>query len=142
MADKEMRKFKISSYIENLDSAGVPEGDGEKTESMPSGDIVFEGKNAFISYTEESESGRITSEITVKENTVTVRRSGAIISEMVFSEGECHRSLYQIPPYSFDTVVNTKKIRNTLSKEGGRLDIFYTMSIGGQEKKVRMKIEV
>ena len=142
MTKNEERKFKISSYIENLDSSGIPEGEVEKTEICPVGIFRAEGGSLLLSYTEKSEGGEIFSEIAVESGTVTVCRSGAIVSEMRFREGESHRSLYQIPPYSFDTVIYTKKIRNTLSENGGRLDIFYTMSIGGQDKNVRMKIEV
>ena len=60
---------------------------------------------------------------------------------MLFREGYTDKSLYQVPPYSFDAVIYTKKIRSTLTKDGGRVDIFYRMTLGGAEKNVRMRIE-
>ena len=44
--------------------------------------------------------------------------------------------------YRFDIEIYTKKIRNNLGRDGGRLDIHYKMNIGGADKNVRMKIEV
>ena len=35
----------------------------------------------------------------------------------------------------------TKKIRNNMTRDGGRLDIFYSMKIGGVDRAVKMKIE-
>ena len=36
--------------------------------------------------------------------------------------------------------VRTKKIRSSLSEDGGEVQLIYSMNIGGQEKNVRMKI--
>ena len=60
---------------------------------------------------------------------------------MHFADGVVHKSEYSVPPYTFDTVITTKKVRNNLTRAGGRLDLYYEMNIGGQDKKVRMKIE-
>jgi uncharacterized beta-barrel protein YwiB (DUF1934 family) len=60
---------------------------------------------------------------------------------MLFEEGLVHSSVYTVSPYSFDVDVTTKKIRNNLTRDTGRLDIHYSMKIGGADKSVRMKIE-
>ncbi len=141
MAEEAKRRFRISSVIENLSDSGLCEGDPERTEMELEG-ALSAGKNSLkISYFENTESGRVDSEITVEPTAVTVIRRGAVVSEMRFSEGLCHRSLYEVVPYRFDTEVYTKRIRNALTADGGRLDILYTMKIGGQNKNVRMKIE-
>lgn len=141
MAIIKEKKFKISSVIENLSQSGFPEGDTERTEITPDGFLKISDGETVIMYTESTEGGKVVSDIIIAGNTVSVIRRGAVVSDMVFSEGEWHNSLYQVPPYSFDTEIYTKKIRNNMTRDGGRLDIFYTMKIGGAEKAVRMKIE-
>jgi len=141
MAIIKEKKFKISSVIENLSQSGLPEGDTERTEITPDGFLKISDGEIIIMYSESTEGGKVVSDIIIADDTVSVIRRGAVVSDMVFSEGERHNSLYQVPPYSFDTEIYTKKIRNNMTRDGGRLDIFYTMKIGGAEKSVRMKIE-
>ncbi len=141
MAENKPRRFKISSTIENLDENGLVFGESEKTEISPVGTYIYTEEECRISYEESGEGGEVKTDIFVTGELVKVIRRGAVKSEMHFSEGKTHASLYEVTPYSFDTTVYTKKIRNTLTKTGGRLDIFYTMTIGGQQKVVRMRIE-
>lgn len=141
MATITERKFRISSVIENLSEYGMAEGEAEKTEIVPDGFLKSDGEEIEITYSEQTEGGRVDSEILIYPEAVSVVRRGAVVSNMRFEEGLLHKSLYEVVPYSFDTEVFTKKIRNSMTAEGGRLDIFYTMKIGGQNKKVRMKIE-
>ena len=137
---KEMN-FKVSSVIVNLDASGLPDGAPERTEIAVQGFYKI-GEDAFeIDYTENTEGGRVVTSISVDGEGVRVLRRGAVDSDMRFSEGASHSSLYTVSPYSFDTVVRCKKIRSTLGKSGGRLDIFYDMTIGGAEKSVRMRID-
>ena len=93
-----------------------------------------------LSYEETSEGGPIKSDITIADGHVRVRRTGAIESDFMFAEGEVTKSLYKIPPYSFDTSITTKKIRNNLTRSGGKLTIIYDMNVGGADKNVRMTI--
>lgn len=137
---KEMR-FCVSSHIENLASAGLSDSSTEKTEITPEGFYKIDGEEYIITYNEQTEGDRVFTEITVQGGKVTLTRRGAVISDMLFAEGEIHKSEYSVPPYTFDTVITTKKVRNNLTRDGGRLDLFYEMNIGGQDKKVRMRIE-
>ena len=137
---KEM-KFRISSVIENLLPSGLVDGEAEKTEIIPEGFLKISDGEYVITYSEMTEGGRIVSDITVKESSVRVKRVGAVESDMYFEEGLLHKSLYGVPPYSFDAEIMTRKIRNNLTRDGGKVDIFYNMKIGGAEKNVKMRIE-
>lgn len=132
--------IKILSHIENLDDSGLAVGEAEKNENTAKGYYHYDGGKVLITYTEQSEGGDIFSEVQLLGSTVRVKRSGAISSSFVFREGERTESLYQIPPYSFDTEITAKKIRVSLDGEGGTLDLHYLMKIGGQKKNARMKI--
>ena len=137
---KEMN-IRFSSVIENLSPMGLAEGEAEKTEISAEGFFYIHDDRYEISFREETEGGAVFSDITVRDTEITLKRRGAIVSDMRFAEGECDRSLYQVPPYSFDTEIRTKKIRNGLTGDGGSVAIFYEMKIGGADKSVRMKIE-
>ena len=132
--------IRIESRIEELDAAGLSMGEPEITSSRAVGYLRFGEGDTVLTYTESCEGGRVSTEITVSADTVTVARSGAIESVLRFREGEEHSSLYAIPPYKFDVKVLCRRMRCDLTDTGGTIDVLYNMSIGGADKAVRMKI--
>jgi uncharacterized beta-barrel protein YwiB (DUF1934 family) len=136
-----VKKINIVSIIEELDDSGLTES-SERTEVSVPVEICEVGGLTTLSYTEESEGQKCDSLITLKGDEITVRRSGSVESEFVFTEKGVHKSLYKVPPYSFDTEIFTKKIRNNLTRGIGNLTILYDMTIGGGKKRVNMKITV
>ena len=133
-------KIRIESVIENIDASGLPEGDAERTVSENNGFIHYTDDGILLTYSERTDNGDVFSDISYSDGTGVVKRRGALISEMLFKEGVEHSSDYEIPPYKFDAVVKTKKIRVQLSDEEGTISLFYNMKIGGAEKNARMKI--
>lgn len=133
-------KLKIESVIENLSTAGLPEGEPEKTVSECFGSIRITDGRVSVTYTEKNEGGDVRSEIICINSSVTVIRSGAIESKFCFTEGETHHSIYSIPPYKFDAAVRAKRVRVDISESDGKIDLLYNMAIGGAEKAARMKI--
>lgn len=133
-------KIKIESVIENLDSSGLVDGEAERNVNECEGFLRYSDGEAVITYSESGESGSVTSEIKYKDGEATVKRSGAIDSELYFKEGVTHRSIYSVVPYKFDAEVHTRRIRASLGECGGTLDLFYNMKIGGADKSARMKI--
>ena len=133
-------KIKIESTIENLDSAGLPEGDVERSVSEAEGFLKYSDGCATLTYAEENEGGRAEAEIVSSGKCVVVKRSGAIESKLHFEEGKSHHSLYSVPPYKFDATVTAKRVRVNLTSDGGSIDLLYNMKIGGAEKSARMKI--
>lgn len=130
-------KLKISSVIENLLPSGLCDGEPERTAAEALG--VLEGRGGIqrISYSETGEGGEVSSEITVSSDSVRVVRRGALVSDILFRENFSHKSLYTVPPYAFDMEVFTLKIRRS---EGG-IEIFYKMTLGGRDKRVKMTLE-
>ena len=141
MAIIKEKKFKISSVIDNLLPSGLTDGEAERTEISPDGFLKISDGGYEITYSEVTEGGKVVTDITVTKDQVRVKRVGAVESDMLFKEGTSHASLYTVDPYSFDVEVVTKKIRNNMTRDAGRLDIHYSMKIGGADKAVRMKIE-
>ena len=134
-------RIKIESTVEELDDAGLTES-SEKTESSAEG-LLDNGENGIrITYSETEENTTTNTLITVAEKEVSVRRDGGVEYEFIFREGETTSSIYSVPPYSFDTEIYTRKIRNTLTDGLGEISLLYDMTIGGAKKRTRMKIKV
>ena len=132
----------ISSRIDNLDENGFAEGECEVSESSLSGTMKISSEELSLSYHENTDGEDVFCEIRPTSDSVTVRRTGAIVSILYFSESEDYETVYEIPPYKFDMTIKTKKIRNTLTELGGTLEIHYLMSVGGASKRAKMKISV
>ena len=130
----------VNSVIDNLSDSGLPEGEPEINIFTTDGTLNLIDGGYLITFTEEQDSGSATTNLYVYEGGIRLVKSGAITSEMRFSEGEEWSTLYCVGPYSFDMTVRTKKIRNSVTECGGDLQLIYTMNVGGQEKNVRMKI--
>ena len=133
-------KIKIESIIDNLDESGLRDGESEKSVSLADGVYRYTGDGARISYKESLEGGETKKEILVFENCVTVRRHGAIIGDLQFREGETHSSIYQIPPYRFESEVTAKRVSVELGPVGGKINLVYNMKIGGADKSAIMRI--
>lgn len=133
------KKIKVISIIEELSDEGIAI-DSDRSETEQDAFLKEDGDTLTLSYLEVAEGGRTVSDIVICKDTVTVLRTGAIESEFRFREGRKEKSVYKIPPYSFDVEIYTKKIRNNFTRTGGALSILYEMDIGGAKKRVIMKI--
>ena len=129
-------KFQISSVIENIE-----DGESERSFSEAVGSMRIDG-DVHLSYTEHTDGGDVHTSIQQSGSTVTVNRSGAISSLLVFNEGEHFSGIYSVPPYKFDMSVYARKVRCDIVEHGGTVRLIYDMEIGGAKKACIMKIEV
>ena len=136
------RDVKINAYseISNLSPSGAVEGDVEVTEEKALGALFAEDGRIVIRYKTKGEGGEVESEISVADSALRVKRCGAVTSDFLFREGEEHKSLYSVGQFAFDTVIKTRKIRFGMTDAGGRVDVYYDMTIGGADKYVKMKL--
>ena len=132
----------VHSVIDNLNDSELPDGEPEINIITLPCSIEASAGGARVSYREEGEGGAVDVSIEqLEDGAVMLRRRGAVEWDVAFREGETVRTLYRVPPYSFDATVYTKKIR--ISAEPNLvIQLIYSMDIGGQKKNVRMKITV
>lgn len=133
-------RFLVRSRIEDLDESGLAT-DAEEIKSESVGFLRAAEDEMLLTYTEGEGEAKVFSQITVRGETVTVNRRGANESSIVLEVGKKRASIYKVPPYSFDMEVEAKRIRNGMSLKGGRLDLFYLMTVGGQARKVRLTVD-
>lgn len=135
----------VRSVIQNLDENMLPEGEDEVFDFKTTGFLRYDKERGPLSirYSEESEGGKSFTEIAFETGLIRVTRRGGVSSELCFYEsGIEYESVYTVGAYSFDVSVIPLKIRNDVGTDGGVLDIFYRMCIGGAHKKTRYRIEV
>lgn len=104
-------------------------------------ELVTEGTMEFcdggweISYEESELTGMagVTTTFRVEPGTVTLRRTGKLRSEMVFREGVCHESLYQLDFGALLMAVTAKQVFFDIVPDGGTIDLSYSIEIENSE---------
>lgn len=136
---KEM-KIEVVSEITDITDTGAPSGDAEMTRESADAFLHLFDEGMLITYSTVSDGDKTVTDVEIKDGAVTVKRRGAVTCDFVFEEGVAHTSVYSVGPYAFDAIVTARRVRQGIDREGGRLDLYYGMNIGGAEKSVRMKI--
>lgn len=135
-------KISVSSSIQNLDDFGLADGDVEVSEESAVCTYRIDGETVSVSYKTSTEGGTVNTSYRLFADTLSVTRSGAINSVMVFKIGETHSSVYEIPPFKFDMTVTAKRLNHSLSGDGGKIDLLYEMNVGEAIKLCKMKISI
>lgn len=131
----------VRSVIDNLEG-GLPVGDPEITVITARGSLTAEGEALSLKYRETEGEQYTDCELRLYSHGISLSRRGAVVCDLLFSEGEECSTVYSVPPYKFDMTVLAKRIRGSITDGGGELSLLYSMNIGGQDKSVRMKIAV
>lgn len=109
-----------------------PDAAPEVIELVTAGKLEDRGDGGITLSYQESEvtglEGTLTT-IQVEPRRVTLLRMGAYNSQMVFEEGRRHMSLYDTPYGALSVGINTRKLRSTLSRQGGEVMIYYALEI-------------
>ncbi len=98
-------------------------------------------RGGVLTYTEVSDGAKIFHRVDLREDgAVTVSRSGAIVSELRFSRGERHSSLYRIPPYAFDMEIVTDEVSVSVTEAGVSVFLCFRSLLGGAKQETKLKI--
>lgn len=135
--------IKLHSVIEDTDEHGAPDGEPEISITTHDGSMRLDGDIIRLRCKEKTEGGEVDTRITCYgDGRISISRDGAIVSSILFSEDEDCSTVYSIPPYRFDMLVRTQRIRSTMGASGGDIALHYTMSIGGSDRRAKMFISV
>jgi uncharacterized beta-barrel protein YwiB (DUF1934 family) len=113
---------------------GLQEQDGEAGDPITlvtPGRYYRKNDSYYISYEESELTGLAGTRTTlrVKPDFVKLVRTGLYPSELQFELGKRHMSLYHTDYGDLSIVVSTNHIRNTLTDDGGDLDVQYTVEV-------------
>ena len=105
--------------------------DPDETELMTEGTMALTEDGMVLSYEESELTGMegTTTTFEVKGPRVTLTRSGAVNSQMVFEEGRQHTSLYETPFGELSVDIQTSELKHNLSERGGLMEIKYTIAV-------------
>ena len=105
--------------------------DPDATELMTDGTLEVTEDGLVLSYEESELTGMegTTTTFEVKGPRVTLTRSGAVNSQMVFEEGRQHTSLYETPFGELSVDIQTGRLRHNLTERGGIMEIQYSIAV-------------
>lgn len=110
----------------------------EVIELVTEGTMGFHNGGWDIVYEESALTGLegVTTTFRVEPDRVVLRRTGALQSEMVFQEGTCHDSLYQMPFGALLLTVKATRVYYDIVPDGGTIDLVYHINIENSEAGV------
>ena len=105
--------------------------DPDATELMTEGTMALTEDGIVLSYEESELTGMegTTTTFEIKGPRVTLTRSGAVNSQMVFEEGRQHTSLYETPFGELSVDIQTSELKHNLSERGGLMEIKYSIAV-------------
>ena len=105
--------------------------DPDATELMTEGTMALTEDGIVLSYEESELTGMegTTTTFEVCGPRVTLTRSGAVNSQMVFEEGRQHTSLYETPFGELSVDIQTSELKHNLSERGGLMEIKYSIAV-------------
>ncbi len=100
-------------------------------ELVTDGEYSYGKKGAMFTYEESPITGLDGTKTTfiIRDDSVTMKRSGTLTTNMIFEEGKKHHFLYEMPFGATSMAIDTQMIRSELSEAGGELEIYYTTDI-------------
>ena len=107
----------------------------EIIELVTEGTMEFKNGGWDVSYEETELTGLagVTTTFRVEPDKVTLRRTGALKSQMVFQQGVPHDSLYQMPFGALMLTVNATSVFYDIMPDGGVIDLVYNITIENTE---------
>lgn len=117
-------------YIMTLTGAQNWDGDTDTTEMRTDCSLSAEDGGYTIRYEELAPFGRsVTTEFSIRGNTVTMQRGSDEAGKMVFEKGLRHTCWYSTPVGPFMVGICTQSVESEFSKDGGFVDLGYTIDI-------------
>ena len=107
----------------------------EIIELVTEGTMEFKNGGWDVSYEETELTGLagVTTTFRVEPDKVTLKRTGALKSQMVFQQGVPHDSLYQMPFGTLMLTVNATSVFYDIMPDGGVIDLVYNITIENTE---------
>lgn len=117
-------------YMISIIGEQILDGESDKIEVLTSGNYIMKNGNSYIGYKEydeENPNDYFNNLIKVEDNMVTITRKGPMRSQLMLQKGRRHQCYYQTPAGELIIGVYTKTMNSTLTKDGGRLEVSYTL---------------
>jgi uncharacterized beta-barrel protein YwiB (DUF1934 family) len=123
-----MKKERLISIRGMQDYEGT---DNDSIELVTKGTLSRAGNGWVLSYEESELTGLegTTTTIQVEGERVSLQRTGAVCSQMVFEEKRKHLSLYETPYGAMEVSVSAQSVRHNISEAGGEIEVTYRIEL-------------
>ena len=144
MTDKEKKKCK---YMISILGEQILDDESDRIEVLTEGNFLMKKDHCYIGYKEYDEDAPQSfydNLIKVQDNTVTITRKGPMRSQLMLEKCRRHQCLYQTPAGDLMIGVFTKTMNNSLTKNGGTLEVSYTLDFNNDlvsENKFKITVE-
>lgn len=129
-------------YIIEVFNEQVIDGEKGSVTEKASGNYTLKNGKAYIRYKTLHEEGNTLTTVIAEGDTVTIKRSGAVSSSMIFRKNIKTSFLYRLPYGSIPMEIDTEFIKNALSEHGGTLIIRYSLVAQGEKYENNITIQV
>lgn len=116
--------------------------DTDTIEITTEGRFALRNGSFYILYDEYSELGDVHVMLKAKENTATIKKSGATCTTMEYIPGESREVPYKIPYGEMYIGLKTESVKNSLNINGGVLELNYSININNEIYFNNMTVEV
>ena len=129
--------------VEVRETSSVTGSDGDVTDvaSRSPGCLRESADGLLLTYTDTAEGKRIYNRVEISGERVSVRRTGAVSLSLVFEVGRTEKTVYGVPPFSFDMTVTTEAVRIRREENGGvRIGLDFRSVVGGAPQATHLVI--
>ncbi|MEE0928521.1 MAG: DUF1934 domain-containing protein [Acutalibacteraceae bacterium] len=119
------------ALIEIKGTQQLPEGEPDITTFTTTGSIQKTDEELIISYCESEMIGakNVKTNITVKGDTVTIKRSGGMESQLIIQKGRRHSCLYNTEQGDFVIGIFGESLLTEFAEKGGKIYMSYTIDV-------------
>lgn len=118
------------------------DGREEVIEEKNEGSFIIKNKKVYILYKSTDDGVETSSMLTVSDDGVHLKKRGNVSSDMYYKRNAKTIFMYKLPFGSIEMEIDTVRIINALTEEGGNLRIVYTLTAQGEKYYNDMKITV
>ena len=124
------------------ETSRVTASDGDVTEltSLSPGCLRESADGLLLTYTDTTEGGKVFNRIEIKDDSVSVRRTGAVSMALTFCVGQSERTVYGVPPFTFDMTVTTESLKVRREESGVRIGLRFRSTVGGAPQSTELVI--
>lgn len=125
-----------------LNIVGSQSKDGERDDVTlnVNGRLVSEDGIHTLTYTELDDEGSIDTEIRIEGEVVTMIKSGATESNMVFEKAKTYAAAYSTPFGNLDVSLFPTLVDTHVGEDAGRIELEYILSMGGEQYVNRVNL--
>jgi uncharacterized beta-barrel protein YwiB (DUF1934 family) len=122
-----------NEYIIAVVNKQMIDGHTEEISETACGSFYEKNDKQYILYKIESDGDRISVMIKIDNDAVIIKRSGSVQSSMEYRIGGKRSFLYRLPYGEIEMELETQQIISSLTPQGGKVKLVYTLSMQGEE---------